>query len=316
MNVQNSLIACAAGLAIAGPTAFAGPVGNSSSNDRAFRGLPDRTAQFNSEQSNFADNFDSYPAGAGVAGNGTWILWPGGNDGEVVTTQSVSPSNSVTLGPETDLVQQFAITSGKWEFKIQTYTPSTAPEGEGLFLIMLNQWGATNNWSMQIALNDAFSGGQTLPWMIESQWDGAVLPLILDQWVEFRAEIDLDNDTMNTFYGGTPLGVDLMWTENNFAGGPGVPEIAAINLYSAGIEDSQMYLDDISLTQLGACPCACNFDTSTGAGTCDIFDFLAFQDGFVAADPCACDIDTSTGPGVCDVFDFLAFQDGFVTGCP
>ncbi len=65
-----------------------------------------------------------------------------------------------------------------------------------------------------------------------------------------------------------------------------------------------------------ACPCACNFDTSTGLNICDIFDFLAFQDGFVAADPCACDIDTSTGPGICDIFDFLAFQDAFVAGCP
>jgi hypothetical protein len=66
----------------------------------------------------------------------------------------------------------------------------------------------------------------------------------------------------------------------------------------------------------GACPCACNFDTSTGRNTCDIFDFLAFQDGFVGADPCACDMDTSTGGGVCDIFDFLAFQNAFVAGCP
>ncbi len=64
------------------------------------------------------------------------------------------------------------------------------------------------------------------------------------------------------------------------------------------------------------CPCACDFDTSTGPNTCDIFDFLAFQNGFVGADPCACDMDTSTGPATCDVFDFLAFQNAFVAGCP
>jgi hypothetical protein len=64
------------------------------------------------------------------------------------------------------------------------------------------------------------------------------------------------------------------------------------------------------------CPCACDFDTSTGAGVCDIFDFLAFQNAFVGGDPCACDIDTSTGTGVCDIFDFLAFQNEFVGGCP
>lgn len=65
------------------------------------------------------------------------------------------------------------------------------------------------------------------------------------------------------------------------------------------------------------CPTsAINFDTSTGNNVCDIFDFLAFQNLFVAGDPCACDFDTSTGPGVCDIFDFLGFQTSFVAGCP
>jgi hypothetical protein len=38
------------------------------------------------------------------------------------------------------------------------------------------------------------------------------------------------------------------------------------------------------------------------------------------AEPYACDCDTSTGPGggigVCDIFDFLCFQNAFVAGCP
>jgi hypothetical protein len=64
-------------------------------------------------------------------------------------------------------------------------------------------------------------------------------------------------------------------------------------------------------------PCACEFDTSTGPNVCDIFDFLAFQNGFVAGDPCAIDLNTSTGNGVGDIFDFLDFQNSFVGGpCP
>jgi hypothetical protein len=44
----------------------------------------------------------------------------------------------------------------------------------------------------------------------------------------------------------------------------------------------------------------------------DVFDFLCFQDAFVAMDPYAdCD-----GNSAFDVFDFLCFQDAFVTGCP
>jgi hypothetical protein len=64
------------------------------------------------------------------------------------------------------------------------------------------------------------------------------------------------------------------------------------------------------------CPCACDYDLSTGPNVCDIFDFLEFQNLFAALDICACDKDLSTGPNVCDIFDFLAFQNEFAGGCP
>ena len=51
-------------------------------------------------------------------------------------------------------------------------------------------------------------------------------------------------------------------------------------------------------------------------GVLDIFDFLCFQDRFVAGDPVACGCDVSTGVTACDIFDFLCFQDAFVSGCP
>jgi hypothetical protein len=64
------------------------------------------------------------------------------------------------------------------------------------------------------------------------------------------------------------------------------------------------------------CDCYADCDQSTGTGTLDIFDFLCFQNSFVAGMSYACDCDTSTGPLVCDVFDFLCFQNAFVAGCP
>ena len=63
-------------------------------------------------------------------------------------------------------------------------------------------------------------------------------------------------------------------------------------------------------------PCYADLDASTGAGVLDIFDFLAFQNGFVNGNLAACDCDTSTGWLVCDVLDFLCFQSAFVAGCP
>ena len=61
--------------------------------------------------------------------------------------------------------------------------------------------------------------------------------------------------------------------------------------------------------------CYADFDSSSGAGVLDIFDFLAFQASFVEGDPSACDCDTSTGSDVCDVFDFICFQAAFAAGC-
>jgi hypothetical protein len=73
-------------------------------------------------------------------------------------------------------------------------------------------------------------------------------------------------------------------------------------------------VDDLRITSEPLCYADC--DSSTGAGVLDIFDFLCFQNAFVAGDPYACDCDTTTGPGVCDIFDFLCFQNAFVAGCP
>ena len=90
-----------------------------------------------------------------------------------------------------------------------------------------------------------------------------------------------------------------VWTQNVYAVGPN-------NSYGA-------YITAV----LGpSCPCACNFDTSTGAGICDFLDFAIFGGLFVAGDPCACDIDTSTGPGICDFLDYTIFAGQFAAGCP
>ncbi len=59
--------------------------------------------------------------------------------------------------------------------------------------------------------------------------------------------------------------------------------------------------------------CYADCDQSTGAGILDIFDFLCFQNSFVAGEPYACDCDPDP---TCNVFDFLCFQNAFVGGCP
>ena len=70
---------------------------------------------------------------------------------------------------------------------------------------------------------------------------------------------------------------------------------------------------DAFIGKFSSSPCYPDCDNS---GVLDLFDFLCWQNAFVASAPFACNCDTSTGPNVCDIFDFLCFQNAFVSGCP
>ena len=68
-----------------------------------------------------------------------------------------------------------------------------------------------------------------------------------------------------------------------------------------------------SVSALAAIPEATCYADCDGNGALDIFDFLCFQNSFVAGEPYACDCDPDPA---CDIFDFLCFQNAFVGGCP
>ena len=112
----------------------------------------------------------------------------------------------------------------------------------------------------------------------------------------------------------TDFGGALRWT---FLGAGSATIDADGSLWVHGGHHNDAAKGDVhKITVDSGCPCACNFDITTGQDQCDIFDFLAFGNLFTALDPCACDIDTTTGVGVCDIFDFLAFGNAFTQGCP
>ena len=247
----------------------------------------------------FEDNFDSYKTGSTITGQGGWELWyTGGSDATVSDEQAHSGPNSLRGTAGTDVVQRFAIDEGVWELSIHTYTPSNAG-GDG-FIIVMNQYQSPgDSWSMQVR----FAAAEGI---IESQFDANQLPLIYDQWVEFLAVIDLDNDSWDSFYNGQPLATDLIWTSNGF-GNPieAITSIAALDLYSQTA--TPFFWDDVSLTpSAGGC-----YPDFTGDGILDLFDFLGFVNAFNAADPKAdCD-----GVGGLDLFDFLCFVNAFNAGC-
>jgi hypothetical protein len=250
------------------------------------------------------EGFESYAVGAGVTSMGGWELWPGGLDATVTDAQAASGTKSGNWSTTViDVVHQFSgITSGKVTFSAQTYIPSSSDVV--YYMIALNGYdgGATSltNWSIQVQF-DSLLGSVT------AQFGGQTTPMIYDQWVEWRAEIDLDADTVDLFYGATQFATGLSWV-NGVSGG-GQKNFAAIDLYTdfAGT-GNDIYLDDVLVeTDAGGCYPDCD-----SSGSLDFFDFLCFQNAFAAGDPYAdCD-----GSGTLDFFDFLCFQDEFAKGCP
>ncbi|GIW74657.1 MAG: hypothetical protein KatS3mg103_1179 [Phycisphaerales bacterium] len=253
------------------------------------------------------DDFESYALGSGLAGQGGWDLWPGGSDAVISDEQAFSGTQCFKAEAfETDLIFRMRDGSGmpiaqdgQWVFSCQTYM-SSAAIGD-FYVILLNQFNdadpAMSNWSMQLRLG-------TADLTVESQFDGNTTDLILDQWVEVRAEIDLDADLFDIYYNDELLAEDLIWSEN--VSGGGLTQIDVIDLYTPGAIPS--YIDDVKLVEVVS-PCRVDLD---GDGSLSIFDFLTFQNLFDAGDLRA-DFD---GDGVLTIFDFLTFQNEFDAGCP
>jgi len=244
------------------------------------------------------DNFDSYTLG-GIAGQDGWTLWySGGVDGQVVNTQAASPPNSLRDTIGSDVVQTFSIAGGRWQFRIKTYV-ATGTTGDG-YVIMMNQYGAplTDNWSVQVR----FGGNDGL---VEAQWVPSpypTLPLIRDQWVEFRAEIDLVNDLLDLYYNNVPLSLDRVWT-SNVSNPPGTLTIACLDLYSQTMDG--MYYDDASLMIPGDLNCD---------GVVNPFDIdpfiLALTDpaGYAAAFPACLGLNgDANADGILNPFDIDPF---------
>ena len=190
---------------------------------------------------NWSDNFDSYATDLLLQGVGGWKGWA--NDpaaaGYTRDEQARSVPNSIEIVNFTDAVHEYAgAASGTWHFTAWQYIP-TGATGESYF-ILLNQYddaGATNNWSTQVNINM----DQELV-VAEGEAAGATLPMIRDEWVEIRVEIDLDADVQRFYYGGDLL-YECTWTEG--LSGGGILNIAAMDLWGNGA--SAVYYDDMSL---------------------------------------------------------------------
>ncbi|MHC4323312.1 MAG: PA14 domain-containing protein [Planctomycetota bacterium] len=183
----------------------------------------------------FTEDFESYTAGSELHGQGGWKGWDNspGAGAPVSNAYAYSGSNSVEIGGSSDLVHEFDISGGVWEFTVMQYIPS-GTSGNNYF-ILLNSYddGANQDWSVQLPI-DLATG------LMTSAYDGAVgVNILYDQWVELKFVIDLDNNVVDEYYNGELFSTH-QWDDNDHG------TIGAIDLYSEGA--SSIYYDDIAIT--------------------------------------------------------------------
>ena len=120
----------------------------------------------------------------------------------------------------------------------------TLPQGNPYF-IMLSDYtdgaGDDNLWAVQLRFDiDQY--------IVESEFDDKSLPLITDQWVEIRIDIDLNYDWMEIYYNGELLH-EKKWSACPDNSGNGIVNISAVNLFSDST--TSVYFDDFSLEEVG-----------------------------------------------------------------
>lgn len=258
------------------------------------------------ERTDWSDNFDSYATGSQMHGQGGWKGWANDPLAGALTSsaQAHSSPNSVDILGASDLVHEYSgYTSGQWIYTAWQYVPS-AFTGQSYFIILntYNDAGSGLSWSVQVqfdaALNQAINTGFT----------GGTLPLLKDQWVELRVEIDLDADTQTFFYNNQALYTGT-WTGE--VSGSGALNIGAVDLFANNA--SSVYYDDISLASPVQPPATCDAPSdipwasvspsngsTPGGGSTPVtvtFDSTGLAAGTYTANLCIDSTDPDPGPG-------------------
>lgn len=194
---------------------------------------------------NWSDDFDSYSNGDQLHGLGGWAGWDNSSAAGALVSNahSASSPNSAEIAAGSDLTHQFTgATSGPWAFLGKVYIP-TAYTGSSYF-IMLNTYnhGGPYNWSVQLH----FDGDTNTA----TDDNGTATPVAFarDTWMDFRVDIDLDNDSRTVSLDGNVVSTGS-WT-----GGSGALNVGAIDLFGNGA--GNVYYDDLALVPEPTTICA------------------------------------------------------------
>ena len=194
----------------------------------------------------WSDNFDSYASNTLLSNVGGWFGWDNtpAAAGTADSAFARSAPNSLRCGVGADAVHpSLGITSGKWRMTSWQYIPTGGLTGGPVYFILNNSYahGGPYSWSTEIQCTPAGS-------VVDDLRPHTPLPVVFDQWVEYRLEIDLVANTLTSFYNGCQLSSGVY----NIQGG--AIAVENIDLFSNG---GTCYWDDIILEQ----PWSDNFDS-------------------------------------------------------
>jgi len=194
----------------------------------------------------WSDDFDSYATGSLLHGQGGWEAWDLviENSPYVRDEQSRSAPNSVELtwvdGVNwSDIVHIFyGVDSGQWTITAWWFLPEDFFGYSGFVLLNKYEHNDTHQLNEDVSLQVLANSYSNT---IKDLWSGGSLPLVRNEWVEIRIEIDFEMDTYDVYYNSTLLGSES-WTR-----GVGQKKLACIDLCNDGSVSNATYFDDISL---------------------------------------------------------------------
>jgi hypothetical protein len=206
------------------------------------------------------DNFDGYVLGSSLHGQGGWHEWDGvlhagvskiedNTTGFARSGKSLSVDSSSPLYANTsDMVHEFTgFTSGTCTVSAYTYAPTGVVDQ--WYFIVMSVYGVAGpfNWGVQFQMDPLLGR-----WSVDAgSFSTAQGPLLLNQWVEVRAQIDLSANLCTVFYNGAACAPPYSWTGGVSGGGGGALNVAAVDFYhnaaTTSPSTSRTYWDDFRM---------------------------------------------------------------------
>lgn len=274
------------------------------------------TVSMKSQDFNFSDNFDTYPAGSFIAVESSdWTTWtgqPGSVEDALISDDfAFSGTNSIKIENDSvDLVKEIGpFTSGTYDIKFKMYMPN----GNGGYFNVMHEWDLQGNYEW--ACDVYFSSTGSITWTTEGV-NGGGSTFTPATWFDVRVSVDLDNDLGKLYINGNMV-ESWQWSRNNADGTPGQNRLGAIDFFGyqpAGSGPGLYYIDDFSVTEQGELvsvgePEPASFsmypnpandrlwvNTDGGIGTIRIFDLSGKLVHNVAINAPVVSISTSTLP--------------------